>query len=373
MIGNNIKLLMDEASLSIRKMAEIINVTHPTMSKYINGSQIIDSEKLMIVAKYFDKDFDYFFSKEHDDFPIMFRADKPSRNVVDSDYNYILSRIKEYNSVIDNKVVFVPQRYDLNVTDKLTEEKEAIIERIALDQRRTFNIENYIPDNYFNTISQAGINVICFHIDNKDLFGASSYSDKLGSFIFINANNKISQERQEFSLVHELGHLLFHRNEYLNPQHDPYYKTTRGDVREKVANAFAGYFMLPRDLVFNFIKEKEVRNEEVLVLQMKKYFRVSIQSLYLMLHKYGLITRETYTDFWRKVNSKGYLKKEPSPLDHLSFEKANKKLCEKLKELYINDDISINKISEVLDKDIIEVRRMVKNWSNKNDEFKITL
>ena len=325
-IGNNIKKLMSETSLSNRKMAEIINVTHPTMSKYLNGEQIIDSEKLMLIANYFEKDFDYFFTNEHESLPIMFRADKPNEKIDDNNYKYILNRIEEYNSVIDDKMVFVPQRYSLKVSNKLSKEDEAAIEKIALEQRRLLNVENYIPDNYFNVISESGINVLCYEVDNDNLFGASSYSDKLGSYIYVNSNKEISQERQEFSLVHELGHLLFHRNEYLDPQYNPYYNTTRGDIREKIADTFAGYFLLPRDLIFNYVKEREARNEEVSPMQMKKYFRVSVQSLYVMLYKYEIINRETYNDFWRTINSKGLAKKEPNPLEHLAFEEANKKL-----------------------------------------------
>ena len=373
MIGNNIKELMNDASISTRKMAEIINVTHPTMSKYLNGIQVIDSEKLMIVANYFNKDFDYFFAEEHNSLPIMFRAEKPSKNIEDSNYHYILTRIKEYSSIIDDKVKFIPQRYALSIADKLTKENEAIIEQITLEQRRSLNVENHIPANYFNTLSKAGVNVLCYDLENPNIFGASSYSDELGSFIFINANREISQERQEFSLIHELGHLLFHRNEYLDPKYDPYYNTTRGDIREKVANTFAGYFLLPRDLVINYIKEMEARDEEVSIIKMKKYFRVSIQPLYLMLHKYELITREAYTNFWRMVNIKGYATKEPKPLDHLSFEKGNQKLLNKIKDLYFSDDISINKIADVLDKDIIDIRKIVKSWSTEDEEFKITL
>ncbi|MCL4419466.1 ImmA/IrrE family metallo-endopeptidase, partial [Patescibacteria group bacterium] len=34
------------------------------------------------------------------------------------------------------------------------------------------------------------------------------------SFILLNDNPKISEERKIFSVMHELGHLIFHRGEY---------------------------------------------------------------------------------------------------------------------------------------------------------------
>jgi hypothetical protein len=42
--------------------------------------------------------------------------------------------------------------------------------------------------------------------------------------------------------------------------------------------------------------------------------------------------------------------------EHITIDKA--------KELYLEDNISVNKIAEVLNMDLIETRRLVKKWNN---------
>jgi transcriptional regulator with XRE-family HTH domain len=49
-------------------------------------------------------------------------------------------------------------------------------------------------------------------------------------------------------------------------------------------------------------------------------------------------------------------------LEHIEEEHIT---IDKAKELYLKDSISVNKISEVLNLDLIETRRLVKEWSNK--------
>ncbi len=371
-IGNNIRELMNESNISVRRLAEVINVTHPTMSKYINGEQAIDSERLYIIADYFNKSFDYFFHEKHEELSLMFRADKPKKNLEQYDYNYMLRKIEEYTDIIDSdSVVYIPQSYTIKVDGpQLSNEDENAIEKIAKEQRRLLGIENRIPDNYYNVISKVGIHVLSFELKNSTLFGASSFAKEHGSFIFVNNNKVIPEERQIFSLVHELGHLLFNRNEYMDPKYNPLYEKTRGNAKEKVADAFAGYFLLPKDMVKEYIKEREGK---ISPYEMKKHFKVSIQALYLSLHKYGLISNEAYQGFWKRVHNNGWAKTEPEPLNHMSFEKKNEKLIVEIMKLYDEDEISINKIAEFLELEIRDTRKLVKEWGRINDEIETIL
>jgi Zn-dependent peptidase ImmA (M78 family) len=123
------------------------------------------------------------------------------------------------------------------------------------------------------------------------LFGASSFSKEHGSFIFVNCNEVIPEERQIFSLIHELGHLIFHRNEYQDPKYCPFYEKTRGNIKEKVADTFSGYFLLPRHMLKKYVDD---RHGKINTTEMKNHFKVSIQALYMALKKYGMISEERY-------------------------------------------------------------------------------
>lgn len=49
-------------------------------------------------------------------------------------------------------------------------------------------------------------------------------------------------------------------------------------------------------------------------------------------------------------------------LEHIEEEHIT---IDKAKELYLKDSISVNKIAEVLNMDLIKTRRLVKEWNNK--------
>lgn len=367
-IGENIKNLMKKQDISYRKLSEAIGISHPTLKKYVDGDQPIDSQKLMQIALYFNKSFDYFIKQEHDDMQFMFRADKPNKDVQNIDLVNLRIAINSYLDIIGNdKFQYITQKYYINLNDFKERENEVykLVEKIAYEQRRITGIENVIPNNYFEILTNLGINVIVRDFKNDSYFGASSYSNKKGSFILINDSTNISEERKIFSLLHEYAHLLFHSDQYTNDDFNAFYVSGKYDLHEKLANKFAGYFLLPRYLVNAYLESRD----NVDVIEMKKHFKVSIQTLYLMLYEYNLISKSSYTDFWKKINVLGYKKTEPNPIDKSDFEEKNSRLIKHIKDLFFKEEISANKVSEVLGLDILDTRIMLKEWRTTDERY----
>ena len=364
-IGKNIKDLMEKENLSLRKLSESIGVSHPTLKKYVDGSQPIDSEKLMKIALYFQKPFDYFFKEEHEHVRFLFRADKPQKDITNMDIDYLKNAIYTYKDVIgDSNYQYIPQKYHLNVSD----DKKTLFDsvaKIAFEQRRVANIENIIPDNYFEVIQSIGVNVIVRDFYNDDYFGASSFSNEHGSFIIINDSENISEERKIFSLIHEYAHLLFHSEQYSDRDYNAFYVSGNADLNEKIANKFAGYFLMPKHLVHLYLESRATIDP----IEMKKHFKVSLQTLYVMLHEYKFITKEKYQSFWKKVNASGDRTKEPHPLQKIDIQEKNIKLIHKIKDLYFKEEISANKISEVLGINTLDTRRLLKEWRNIDERY----
>lgn len=364
-IGQNIQKLMDKEKVSLRQLSESIGITHPTLSNYVEGKQAIDSEKLMAIAKFFKKPFDYFFKEDNKQIRFMFRADKANKDIQDIDIEHLSNTIYSYLDVIgDVGYQYIPQKYQLN----LKEDKKSLfnlIAKIAYEQRKFANIENVIPDNYFDVIQSIGINVIVKDFKNDAYFGASSYSSDLGSYIMINNSDKVSEERKIFSLIHEYAHLLFHSDQYSDSQFNAFYLNSKTDINEQIANKFAGHFLMPRHLVESYMTSRN----NVDAIEMKKYFKVSIQTVYVMLHEYGFISKEVYNDFWRRINLNGFKQEEPFPLDKIDIQEKNVKLVNRIKDLYFNEAISANKISEVLGMDTLETRKLLKEWRDMDERY----
>ena len=99
------------------------------------------------------------------------------------------------------------------------------------------------------------------------------------------------------------------------------------------------------------------------------HFKISIQTLYIALKKYDMITQKKSSDFWAKANVNHWLKSEPNPLESTSFLEKNSRLVSNLKELYISEQVSSNKVSEVMGFDMMETRKMLKEWSNADEQY----
>jgi Zn-dependent peptidase ImmA (M78 family)/transcriptional regulator with XRE-family HTH domain len=364
-IGNNIRELMEKENLSLRKLSEFVGITHPTLKKYVEGSQPIDSEKLMRIALYFKKPFDYFFKEQHEEVSFLFRADKPEKDIKNIDIDNLKNAIYSYIDIIgDSNYRYIPQKYNINLSD----EKKSIfnlVSKIALEQRRVANIENVIPENYFEVINNIGINVIARDFKNDKYFGASSYSNKFGSYIIINNSENIPEERKIFSLIHEYAHLLFHSEQHSDIEYNAFYVSGKSDLNEKIANKFAGYFLMPKNLVDMYLESRE----HIDPIEMKQYFKVSIQTLYVMLYEYKYISRDKYTNFWKQINTAGYKTKEPHPMERIDIQEKNNKLINKIKDLYFKEEISANKISEVLGTNTLDTRKLLKEWRNIDERY----
>ncbi len=306
--------------------------------------------------------FDYFFKEEHKEIHFLFRADKPKEQSDTLNFEHFETHIIHYLDVMgDEDFHYLPPKYTVRTTDK--EELKDAIRKIAWDQRVCAKIDYVVPDNYYEVVQNMGINVIVKDLKNNACFGASSISEEYGSYILINDSDAITEERKIFSLFHEYAHLLFHSHQYNNQEYDAYYKNGRSNPEEKIANQFAGYFLMPLPMVDEYLQSRD--GKKIDVMEMKKYFKVSLQTLAVILHEYGYISEQKYKEFWQHTKKAD----EPSPLGKINLQEKNRKLIEKIKHLYLQDDISANKISEVLGIDAMMTRNLLKEWRNMDERY----
>lgn len=368
-IGAKIKKMMEERKVSLRQLSQEIGVTHPTMSKYVEGIQPIDSDKLMKIASFFNKPFDYFFKSDSQQYSFMLRADRPNANVCHIDIDNMVSIITDYTNIMtQNDYIYIPPMYHLPLhlfqkKSDIPKEFYDAIEKIAYEQRKNFNIEHIVPDNYFDTVEKAGINLIIKDFKNDDFFACSSYSEDKGCFIIINDSKNISEERKIFSLFHEYAHLIFNRNQYKFESQSNVYNYGRSDVNEKIANTFAGYFLLPRYLVEQYIQTNGYN-----LIKMKHYFKVSAQSLVFNLRNYNLIDADQSQKMNSYLYNKEQKKAEPHPMEMMPIEDKNYRLINQLKTLYFQDEISVSKISQILGLEVQDTRNLLKKWRDIDEE-----
>jgi Zn-dependent peptidase ImmA (M78 family) len=122
-----------------------------------------------------------------------------------------------------------------------------------------------------------------------DLEDYSGYIEQQSDAWKIGINSYHSEKRQRFTMAHEFGHLLFHK-EYLSLQDGPYkekeilWRSSLFNKVENEANVFASELLMPKN---EFIEKWEDLGEDC-IEDIANYFEVSTQAVRYRAYKIGV-------------------------------------------------------------------------------------
>jgi Zn-dependent peptidase ImmA (M78 family)/DNA-binding XRE family transcriptional regulator len=188
------------------------------------------------------------------------------------------------------QAVDIHAEYELPALD--LEDFENSPTAVAAAVRRAWLIPSGPIPSLVDVIERAGCIVIPSHFKSGAVDGVSLRVPALPGMIFINAAQSV--DRQRFSLAHELGHLVMHRQPTPN--------------LEEEADEFAAAFLMPR---------KDIAGElsGPLTLErlafLKPIWRSSMGSLLYRAKKLGFISDNQSQYLWRQMSMAGYRKIEP--------------------------------------------------------------
>ncbi len=115
-------------------------------------------------------------------------------------------------------------------------------------------------------------------------------------FIVLNASETITADRKRFTLAHELGHALLHREQF------------PGDEAEKEANAFASELLLPAKTIADELSQASGLAD---YKRLKTRWWVSIAALGHRAHDLGVLSDGDYRRFCIHLSMMGLRKHEP--------------------------------------------------------------
>jgi len=115
---------------------------------------------------------------------------------------------------------------------------------------------------------------------------------------YIRYNNSESNERQRFTIAHELGHFILHKDsnslfvDYNNNKEKVMFRnfdSSTGEIKkEREANAFAASLLMPNHFIRQEIKNAP-DNDKDIVSYLAKKFRVSEQAMNFRLANLGFV------------------------------------------------------------------------------------
>lgn len=362
-IGLKVDALKKSKGLTNDHLGEFLNVSRQTISKYLKGEQIIDSGKLFMLAKKFCVPVEFFFNDEQPNFTFMFRADNPKKNIDETVLSKFENLLMSYRDILEmsdeTKVIYLPEEYKVSIKGKkLSDEEKEIIRAIAERQRKAMGLNESGEVDLYEVLERNGINVLAIPLQGLELDAVSAFSEEKGAFIFLNDLPHLPEERKIFSVAHELGHLILHRDDYNKGTMEMAYNSSRDDVHEKSANHFASCFLIPRVSLRAYSKKIKFWGLQEIV-RYKRIFNVSAKALLLALLDEKIIAPGVYGVLNKRLNQEGYDTVEPHPMQYIE---KNQSLINLLKTLYTEDKLTVDKIREVLNLSLLEARTMVKKW-----------
>lgn len=146
-------------------------------------------------------------------------------------------------------------------------------------------------------ISKLGIKFFYFNFNYAKTYGASVAASDGGPAIILNSAIA-SVERKIFTVAHELGHILLHKDSYKNTET----KEEKNSIEEHDANLFAGELLCPQDVVYEKVKDTNGFSFIDAVLKIKQVYRVSYGTvLHQYCNKYGI--SEQYSNVTKKFQA----------------------------------------------------------------------
>lgn len=162
----------------------------------------------------------------------------------------------------------------------------------ALELLRSYG--TMIPVDIEKIVAERGISISYDDLED-DISGMLVISEQDSARIGI--NKKHSKNRRRFSLAHELGHYVLHKEEQslFVDASSTYYRdelsATGTDLQEIEANTFAAELLMPEEAVSRLIRQHKVDlYDESSLETIAKKFQVSPQALAFRLINLGILS-----------------------------------------------------------------------------------
>jgi Zn-dependent peptidase ImmA (M78 family)/DNA-binding XRE family transcriptional regulator len=335
------------AGLSLRSLADLVQLSHAAIKKYEDGIVYPSSDMLIKLAKALKIRVDFFFrpikvSLENVKFRKRKKLSGKAEEVIKFEViSQIERRLELENLYPSSPVPIFELPGDFPNKINRLEEIELIAERL----RDHWKLGLAPIHDLMDAFESQGVRVFVIDTDEDCFDGLSTVINDLPIIVI---SSKWPGDRQRFNLAHELAHYLFIQR--LSPKLD----------EELACNRFAGAFLFPREAVFQAVGKQRRAIEWQELLLLKEQFQLSMGAICYRLKDLEVIQESYYKSLIIRFRQKGWHRKEPGL--GIPSEKAhafNQMLFHALGEEYIGE----SKAAELLSCSLTQLKalRQVQN------------
>ena len=313
-----------------KELAEKTGISRQMISNYELGKTQPGANNLLAIVSELDFPYNYFTSESKSFYEgaTFFRSQSAATKRARDMQSVRLEFQKEIYDLLSRYVNFpqltLPDILMKNVHD-IT---ETDIENKAKELRDLWGLGKDLPiSNLIETAEIHGVIVVEANMSDDKLDAVSEWIEDR-PFVMLTDNGE-SAVRRRFNVAHELGHILLHGD--IESIHD-YTSQELKNIIEKQANYFASCLLLPEN---GFLKSLLSTNLDFYI-ELKKYWKVSIQAMILRTYQLELINDDQKLYLFKKIAYNKWKKHEPLD-DDLVSEKPS--LYRKVFELIVNNEI----------------------------------
>ncbi len=372
-VAKNLFRLRKISGLNQHEVADKAGISRPAYSAIEKGKSDPRSDTLHRIAIALNVSIRDFFIEMPELKSVRFRMSKVTeqkRKIREQEIIRIARWLNNYNyleEILDDKLEY-----------KLSALKSKDPESLAKKVRKELGIEENQPVyDVIEVINRAGIKLYFSELTLDDFFGLSIGEKDGGPAICVNTAPNISIERQIFTAIHEMAHLLLHKESFNGELVDD------DKDEEREANIFASYFLMPR-AGFNKELEKYRDLHPVdMVLSVKRIFKVSYRTVLMRLIDEGMADSTVYPKFamaYKRLyggNLKGHFEPEAlaayneyaadnEPEGTVRAEMSGNRLYSLVRRAFEKEQISLSRAAEILEKNHDEMRELALTWREKS-------
>ncbi|MDA8248901.1 MAG: XRE family transcriptional regulator [Rhodospirillales bacterium] len=295
----------DSRGLTQVALADLINRTSPSISRWESGNQSPEPEALDTLARALNLPVSFFLrpKPDHGGRPMFFRSMASTTQALRRRTCGRLHWAEDISLVLqewlDLPVVDVPQ---FEATD-YREIGDADIERMASECRKRWNLGNGPIADVLLVMENAGICIVKEEVGSVAMDGLSHWSECDRRPYVLIASDKDTCARSRLDAAHELGHLVLHRRVGEKTLADA---AAFKDV-ERQAFLFAGAFLLPAESFAAEVWSPSLNG----FLPLKERWRVSLGAMIKRCRTLGMIGDEYEQRLWKHYSARGWRKAEP--------------------------------------------------------------
>ncbi|MEO2601360.1 helix-turn-helix domain-containing protein [Clostridium butyricum] len=287
---------------TITELAEETKISKQAISQFENGKSAPSIESLLKIMNVLKFPREYFRQMDKDiTVNTFFRSlltTSKKEQLIQVTRTKTLAKIYEF---LEEYIDFP----ELKILSIDTEELD--VEKITLGLREYWGLGNNPIINIVNIMEKNGIVVSSFKTNESkiDAFTQIHKVHNIDRPFVVVGDDKESAVRRQFSMAHELGHIILHNNsievEELSREE---YK-----IMEEEANNFAAALLMPKN---SFLADvMQYPNKLEYYIELKKKWKVSISAMIIRAFKLNAITYNQYQYLMKQLSKKGWRVKEP--------------------------------------------------------------